>query len=172
MLAEFRRRNGIPQDEARLVSWHCRLGPLSLRLPNFAWRRKAILAHDLHHLLTAIPCGFRGECQMAAWEFGAGRMPHWAARCFCLPLVAVGMAWSPRRIWSAYARGRQCKTLHGANLTPLLDEPLEKLQALTNNPRDDRGPAKALRFAGLVAEAMLLLSSPALAAAGLWLAFA
>ncbi len=64
-LAEFRRVNGLADDEAMHSSWMCRIGPIGVRVPNFEWRRQAILAHDLHHVLTGLPCGMRGEFQMA-----------------------------------------------------------------------------------------------------------
>jgi hypothetical protein len=51
-LAEFRRANGLSGDETSQPSWTCRLGPVITRLPNFKWRRQAILAHDLHHVFT------------------------------------------------------------------------------------------------------------------------
>ena len=129
-LAEFRHANGLADDEATRDWWTCRLGPVSVRLPNFRWRRAAILAHDLHHLVTGYPCTMRGEFQIAAWEFGAGRMPHWAAALFCLPLVVIGLVWSPRQTWLAYRRGRRSRSLHGRNLTDrLLDMRLDDLVA-------------------------------------------
>jgi hypothetical protein len=112
-LAEFRRANGLSDDESTKLSWTCRLGPVVIWLPNFTWRRQAILAHDLHHVLTGYPCNMRGEFQMAAWEFGAGPMPHWAAAAFCLPLIALGLFWSPRRLLAAFRAGQQSRTLHG-----------------------------------------------------------
>jgi len=124
-LAEFRRANGISADEASRPFWMCRLGPLSIRLPNFTWRRRAILAHDLHHVLTGYPCTMRGEFQMAAWEFGAGPMPHWCAAAFCLPLIIAGVLWSPCRIVRAYRAGRRSQSLHGiAGMDALLAMPL------------------------------------------------
>jgi hypothetical protein len=142
-LAEFRRANGLRDDEAMRAWWTCRLGPLTLRLPNFHWRRAAILAHDLHHVVTGYPCGLRGEFQMAAWEFGAGPMPHWGAALFCLPLVVIGMLWSPRRIARAFRRGRRSRSLHGERLSDrLLDMRLETFVA-TRLSRDT--PARAAR---------------------------
>jgi hypothetical protein len=124
-LEAFRQANGLPADESVRASWSCRLGPLTLRLPNFAWRRKAILAHDLHHVLTGYPCTLAGECQMAAWEFAAGRMPHWGAALFCLPLVPLGLLWQPRRMLRAFASGRRSQSLHGSRaIERLLAEPL------------------------------------------------
>lgn len=122
-LRAYRAANGIPAVEADI--WACKVGPVMLELPNFAWRRKAILAHDLHHVLTEIPCTMGGECQMAAWEFGAGRMPHWGAALFCLPLAAIGALLRPRVIFAAFRDGRRSRSLHGTDtLENLLRMPL------------------------------------------------
>lgn len=107
-------RGGGEIDRSR--SWPCRVGPLRLRFPNFAWRRRALRAHDLHHLMAGYPMTIRGEFQMAAWELGAGRYPHWGATLFCAPLIAVGFLWSPARMFRAYRRG-----LTSASLYPELD---------------------------------------------------
>ncbi len=124
-LSAFRQQHGLADDEAARPSWTCQLGPLTLRLPNFRWRRRAILAHDLHHVLTGTPCNMRGECLMAAWEFGAGRMPHWAAALFCLPLALIGLLWSPRRTWRAYRNGCGSRSLHRCEtIETLLELPL------------------------------------------------
>ncbi|HKP23275.1 MAG TPA: hypothetical protein VJV39_05385 [Dongiaceae bacterium] len=170
-LAAFRQRNGIPHDEVERATWVCRLGPLSIRLPNFSWRRRAILAHDLHHLVTAYPCTLRGECQMAAWEFGAGQMPHWGARLFCLPLVLLGVVWSPRSTWRAFLSGRQSTSLHGAKLDQrALAAPFDSLHAELAAPRRAGVLPPRLLFARLVVEAVLIVSAPLAMIAGLWLA--
>lgn len=165
--------NGIPQDEAEHAFWSCRLGPFSVRLPNFNWRKSAILAHDLHHLITAHPCTLRGECQMAAWEFGAGRMPHLAARFFCLPLMLLGFVWSPRLIWRAFLSGRQSRSLHGVALDQrILAAPFDVLHADLAAPQRRAGsPPAYLLFARLVIEAVLIVSAPLATIAGIWLAF-
>ena len=98
------------EDSAR--SWTCPVGPLTLRFPNFAWRRAAIRAHDLHHLMTGYPQTMRGEFQMAAWELGAGRYPHWGATLFCSPLILAGLVWSPSRMVRAYLAGRRSCSLY------------------------------------------------------------
>jgi hypothetical protein len=96
-----------------------------LRLPNFQWRRAALTAHDLHHVITRYPCTMRGECLVTAWEFGAGTMPHWAATLFFLPLVLAGTLWSPRRMFRAFRHGRRTESLHGRTITDaMLDAPL------------------------------------------------
>ena len=101
-------------DEARGGSWACAIGPLTLRFPDFAWRRRALRAHDLHHAMTGYPMTMRGEFQMAAWELGAGRYPDWRATLFCAPLVLAGIAWSPRAIWRAWRAGCKSRSLYPA----------------------------------------------------------
>lgn len=161
-LDRFRQANGLRGDDVSRASWACRLGPMTLRLPNFQWRRDAILAHDLHHVFTGYPCTMRGEFQMASWEFGAGRMPHWAATAFCLPLVLLGLVWSPRRTLLAFLGGRRSRSLHGMTSTdPLLDAPFDSVRSAfvvattVNAPWSDRA-----RFAFLVTQASLLASAP------------
>ena len=127
-LAVHRAANAIPQDDAERAEWTYKLGPWTHRLPNFAWRRRAVLAHDLHHMATGYPCSLKGECQIAAWEFAAGPMPHWAASLFCVPLVLLGLLWTPRRTWQAFRQGRRCHSLHGQPLdAAFLDAPLTRL---------------------------------------------
>lgn len=93
-------------------SWTCPVGPVPLVFPNFAWRRRAIVAHDLHHLMTGYSMTMRGEFQLAAWEFGAGRYPHWGATMFCAPLILFGFLWSPARMIAALRAGRRSKSLY------------------------------------------------------------
>ena len=99
-------------DRVAEASWPCAIGPLTLRFPNFAWRRRAIAAHDLHHLMAGYPMTMRGEFQMAAWELGAGRYPYWGASLFCAPLILVGLIWSPAAMWRAWRSGRSSQSLY------------------------------------------------------------
>ena len=55
-LGHFRRANGLSNDETTRASWSCQIGAMTIVFPNFAWRRRAIDAHDLHHALTGYPC--------------------------------------------------------------------------------------------------------------------
>lgn len=109
-LARFRQCHGLGQRDA--THWSCRFGPVVLRLPNFAWRRLAIDAHDRHHLMTGYPVTLSGEIQLAAWEWGAGRYPDWRATLFCSPLIAMGLVALPRRTWRAFRRGQRSMSLY------------------------------------------------------------
>lgn len=115
-LPGFRAKHGLAERTAS--HWHLRLGPAALRLPNFAWRQAAIDAHDLHHVMTGYPLTMRGEIQLAAWEWGAGRYPDWRATAFCAPLIVMGVMLMPRRTWSAFRRGRTCQSLYPPKARP------------------------------------------------------
>lgn len=132
-LREFRTEIGLRHDEREARWWIVRAGLVVFPLPNFAWRRRAIDAHDLHHLLTGYPCSVEGELQIAAWEFGAGRYPHWGATLFCFPLIVAGLLFMPGRIWAAWRRGRRSRSLYrNADLERLDDLPLAAARALTS----------------------------------------
>jgi ubiquinone biosynthesis protein Coq4 len=135
---------------------------LTLRLPNFKWRRDAILAHDLHHLLVGYPCNLWGEMRMAAWEFGAGRMPHLGARLFCVPLVTIGLVRSPRSVLAAFLAGRRSQSLHeAADVEQLLDAPLSAARAKLATCRNSSGGWRNYgRFALLVLESSVVLVLP------------
>ena len=170
-LAEFRRANGLPADETASASWTCRLGPVTLRLPNFAWRRQAILAHDLHHVLTGYPCTLGGECQMAAWEFGAGRMPHWGAALFCLPLVPLGLLWAPRRMLRAFVDGRRSHSLHDSTaIDRLLAAPLSAARTDIVSSTAGRPWPDHARFVLLILQACSIPLTPLALVTAIWLA--
>ena len=149
-LRAFRAANAIPQDETQRATWSYRMGPCKITLPNFAWRKRAVLAHDLHHLATGYPCTIKGECLMAAWECGAGPMPHWAARWICMLLIPLGLLWAPLEMWKAYRHGRRCRSLHGRLQDDAwLAAPIAQLSV--RNPQAGRRSrlGDALCFAGL-----------------------
>jgi len=110
----YRANHGLEHREAS--HWTCRIGPWDLCLPNFAWRQAAIDAHDRHHILTGYPLTLRGEIQMAAWEWGAGRYPDWRATAFCSPLILLGVIVMPRQTWRAFRWGRKCQSLYPSHI--------------------------------------------------------
>ncbi|HEY6814333.1 MAG TPA: hypothetical protein VI168_02220 [Croceibacterium sp.] len=109
-LERYREEHGLEPGDAS--HWLCRIGPLHVRLPNFEWRRRAVDAHDRHHMITGYPLTIAGEIQVAAWEWGAGRYPDWRATLMCGSLVLLGAAAMPRRTLRAYLYGRQCESFH------------------------------------------------------------
>lgn len=136
-LRTFRDANGLCHDEHSTKIWKVRAGLVTLWLPNFTWRKRAIDAHDVHHLLTGYPCTVMGEFQIAAWELAAGRYPHWGATLFCAPLVVLGWLWDPAAMVAAWRRGRRSRSLYSKPLLErLLAMPLAKAASLCDGSLD------------------------------------
>src|SRR5688500_7510363 len=73
-------------------------GPVPVVLPNFASRKRALRAHDLHHVATGCNAVWnQGELDVTAFELrggGPGRLLlGWA---IIVPLFALGLVLRPR----------------------------------------------------------------------------
>ncbi len=105
-------------------------GPLPLRIPNLAARRRIVPLHDLHHALTGYRADLPGESEIAAWELASGiGLGSWVA--WYLDLLA--MAWAvfvmPRRLFRAFIRGRRSCNFYGGRFDPaVLDHDVEHLR--------------------------------------------
>ena len=126
---------------------------------NFEWRRKAIDHHDLHHVVTNYPFTLRGEVQVAAWEFAAGRYPNIFSNLFCLPLITLGVITMPRKLWAAFKYGMQSQSLYKTPITEeLLNSKLKDLRAGIKKPAHSQSNIKtALAFGALVTFSLLPL---------------
>ena len=160
-LARLRAQHGIDGSYDATRSWPFRVGPLTVPVPNFSWRRAAIQRHDLHHILNGFPFSMRGEFQVATWEFAAGRYPHLGASLLLLPLVMLGMLWSPRAIWRAFMKGRRATSLYRPELLSL-DLPALRHRIGGSAPVRDAQVDRADRiaFAKLVLQSAAVLLAP------------
>lgn len=172
--ARFYADNQLPRGGSSTARyWTMRFAGLSLPMPNFVWRRKALPLHDLHHLLTGYPCSPSGEFEMAAWEFAAGRYRNLFATAFCLPLVGIGGIACPHRTFRAFVRGRASRTLYaqGEPDIAVLDGRLDDLR---NTLLPASAPRARLRdvfaYAGLVLLSLMWTLAPFAAICG-WIAF-
>lgn len=147
--------------------WHFRVFGVRLYCYNFAWRRRALFSHDLHHVVTGYPHTMRGECLVATWEFSAGRFPNIYANLFCLPLVALGALLAPVQTLKAFIAGQTSASLFERELgAEVLTWPVQQLKALTKSKRKSRPyEIQILKFFGLVlCSIALTLGVPALVA--------
>lgn len=163
LLAQTREAQGIPKNPAVLPRWKFQFTGKTISLPNFEWRRTAIDAHDLHHLILGEPFTFSGECQVATWEFAAGPFPDVRAQIFCLPLVAYGAVTAPVRTWRSFHIGCGQKTLYGNVVDRLAT--LEQLSTLVSRPNlsgDLSSPKPVLGFGFLLAKSAALYLIPCL----------
>ena len=167
--------NGLPPDGgAGRLYFFVRLGRLSIPLPNPPMRKRALLYHDLHHLAAGYDTRFAGgEMLIAGYEIGAGCGACVVAWVINLWVLAVGTLVMPRRLLSAFARGRRCDSLYRYTGRP------EALTALTvdelrhqlglDRPPEPPTPADRARFVAWCAVAWgLTLASAALVVIAVW----
>lgn len=51
----------------------------SIYIPNFEARKKVVLKHDIHHLVTGYTGVMKGETEISAWELSTGCYNNWVA---------------------------------------------------------------------------------------------
>ncbi len=81
-------------------------------IPNFDDRRKAVLKHDIHHLITGYKSDFKGETEIAAWEIASGCTHYWVGWALDLSSFALGIFFTPRGIFRAFVRGLRSGNLY------------------------------------------------------------
>jgi len=105
---------GVDADaDARWV-W-IKIGPIPFAYPNTKSRKRLVLAHDLHHLLTAFGTDLIGEAELGGWELGTGLRDRSAVR-YAIRVFGFMLPRFPGRLRTAFVRGRHCKNLLGHNL--------------------------------------------------------
>ena len=114
ILAKFYTDNNLGEDGGvNKPSVRIELGTmLHIYFPNFDARRKAVLKHDMHHLLTGYTTALTGECEISAWEIASGCKKYWAAFLLDTSGLMLGI---PFYFWGtlkAFARGRRTKNLY------------------------------------------------------------
>ncbi len=132
------------------------LGPIPMPFPNTASRVRAVRFHDLHHVLTGYDTDTLGELEISAWELATGCADHFAAWKLNLGGMAFGSLWKPRRIWSAFLRGRHSQNLYretygDALLARTVGEARESLGLVATAAASTRASDVALFAAYLVA---------------------
>lgn len=86
------------------------IGLITFPVPNPAARRRIVYLHDVNHILSGYDTSWAGEGEVSAWELASGFPAHCRIGYFYAPLTfAVGLIVAPKRLWSAWLRGRKEK---------------------------------------------------------------
>ena len=128
-LHEHLAAEGFPSDGGNSQPWvTVRFGPFSFCLPNWAVRRRAMLPHDLNHVISGYGHDLIGEVEVSAWELGGGCGPYVAAWFFPRAALIPGLAIAPRRMFSAFVRGRRTGNLFTCDIERLLDRSVQDVR--------------------------------------------
>jgi hypothetical protein len=105
---------------------------LTLYIPNFTARRKAVLKHDIHHIVTGYTSTMKGETEIGAWEIGSGCSHYWAAWVLDASGFMTGILFNLWGVLKAFARGRRTRNLYFDNISDdkALDMKLSEIQKL------------------------------------------
>jgi len=105
--------NGFGDDGGYSKRWvKLEVGPIPLGFPNLPSRVRAVRIHDIDHLLTGYDTDLLGESEIAAYEIASGCGNYSAAWGLNLSAFFTGALIWPRKIFTAYRRGRQCRSLY------------------------------------------------------------
>lgn len=111
--ARYFKANGFSEQGYDDCWIRFKLGAVPVLYPNSLPRRRAVVYHDLHHILAQYDTSPIGEAETAAWELGSGCRGYVAAWALDLSAVAMGLLLDKERVWRAFLRGRRCKNLYG-----------------------------------------------------------
>jgi hypothetical protein len=144
---------------------------IPLSFPNTEGRKKAVVFHDMHHVLTGYPTSNLGEAEIGAWELGSGCRTYPAAWVLNTLSLTMGIVQRPARVFRAFIRGRRSSNLYGRDAQSLLERDVGELEAELGL---DRTPSPAtvrdvFAFAGHLGMSMLAYATPLLFIA--WLLF-
>jgi hypothetical protein len=133
--------NGFGADGGYADDWvDLKIAGIPTPFPNTALRKRAVPFHDLHHIVTGYGTDFPGECEVSAWEIGAGCKREVVAWQLDLGLTFLGAVIAPRRTFAAFVRGRRGRSFYGEDYASLLA--LEVCEA-KRRLGTDRPPARA-----------------------------
>lgn len=80
--------------------------------PNFNGRRKAIIKHDIHHLVTGYSTTLIGESEISAWEIASGCNKYWFAFLIDTSGFMLGIPLNFLKVLKAFSRGRKTRNLY------------------------------------------------------------
>jgi hypothetical protein len=81
-------------------------------IPNTAARRKALVFHDIHHIVTGYGGNWKGEVSISAWEIASGCGKYYAAWILDLWGMGIGLVIYPKNVYRAFVRGLRTKNLY------------------------------------------------------------
>lgn len=110
---------------------------IPIAVPNTPAHRRALMAHDLHHVATGYGTDHVGEGEISAWEIGAGlRGTDLYVRSIVVVGALLGFVIAPARTLRAFRLGRRCRSLFEADYATVLDLSVAALRERLAVPAD------------------------------------
>lgn len=155
-------------------------GFFNIYIPNWDYRRKAVLRHDIHHLLTGYKSELLGEFEIAAWEIASGCMNYIAAYLLNSGGLLAGMFIYPRPTFKALLKGCRRTNLYQLNIDDktLKNSTIEELKTMIglepkpSNKRASLSEILKLIFHlifSLILQIIVFILSPLLIVYNIWM---
>jgi hypothetical protein len=149
-------------------------------IPNWDNRRRAVLRHDIHHLLTGYKSELLGEFEIAAWEIGSGCMDYFAAYLLNSGGLLAGLLIYPRPSFKAFLLGCRTTNLYQLNIDDksLKNSTIEELRKQIGlNPNPSLTEFRLLEILklsyhmilGIFLQTVVLILSPLLILYNIWM---
>jgi len=161
-------KHGLPLDGGASNPWfNVHIGPMTIRLPNPPARRRAVVMHDINHIVTGYNTTFsEGEMSIAAFEVGAGCGRLAIVWFINLSLLAIALVVHPRVAFAGFVRGRRSASIYAnvKDATALGEMSVDRVRALLRIASADTRPQFADRvlFAAWGVVAVVVFLTPAL----------
>ncbi len=109
---------------------------ITFYLPNLKSRKKAVLKHDIHHMLTGYSTLFKGETEISAWEIGGGVRHYWMAWMLDIGGMMFGIWFNPVGVFKAFVRGRHSINLYSDLIDnkTILEMPISEILKIIKIP--------------------------------------
>jgi hypothetical protein len=113
-LASYYRTHNLPLDGGASDPWfRVHIGSVSIPLPNPPARRRAVMLHDINHVVTGYNTVFsQGEMAIAAFEVAASCGRYGIVWYLNLSMFALGLIAEPREVFAAFVRGRRSGSIY------------------------------------------------------------
>lgn len=133
---------------------------LPVSFPNTQARKRAVVFHDMHHVVTGYATNNLGEAEIGAWELGSGCTSYRAALVLNTLSLTLGVFKSPARLFRAFVRGRRSQNLYGRDANVLLGRDVDEVRRELGLEAS-AGPATAADVALFSAYLMISLAAAA-----------
>ncbi len=137
---------------------------IPVSIPNTEGRKRAVVFHDMHHLVTGYATTNLGEAEIGAWELGSGCWDVRAAWVLNTGSLVLGVFTNPARLFRAFVRGRQSENLYGRDADALLRRPVDEVRSEMGLDAEPRAASKGdvVAFALHLTISLLAVSLPLL----------
>lgn len=165
-LANYFREYNLGVDGGFSKRWaKIRIGTFYIPIPNTRARRKALVLHDIHHIVTGYSGDWKGEASIGAWEIASGCGKYYAAWLLNLWAFAIGLVLFPKPVFVAFVRGKRTGNLYQDNMTQeqALSMTVKELQNILflnhDNPKFPTAP-EIFSFIGWSCVSVVVFSIP------------